>query len=77
MRVGWVLPGKPESPRDTFAGKILTTFQNHFTVSKYVAIFHISPRAIRIQNKATINVYGYRINVIKRQLYLVTDSFCN
>ena len=35
-----MLPGNPEYPRDTFAGKILTTFQNQFPVCKFLSDFY-------------------------------------
>ena len=35
-----VLPGDPDSPRDTFAGKNLTLFQNQFPVCKFLSDFY-------------------------------------
>ena len=35
-----VLPGDPDSPRDTLAGKNLITFQNQFPVCKILSDFY-------------------------------------
>ena len=50
------LPGNPEYPRDTFAGKILITFQNQIPVSKFLSNFY------RQKCRAAAEILYYIVN---------------